>query len=201
MNLRGGLGGEQHPVYQMAAAANTLRQYDFLDTMIRVAVATGWSWLSIDLIKALNYHAIVGLHYEAGRYRSHEVSVGNITPPSHYEVAPRMDDLVNWTNRAWDSTDTPTLAANALWRINLIHPFVNGNGRTARAVCYFILCVKAGGPLPGRSILPEVLRVEPTRSAYVQALRHADQTQDLGPLAELIRTVIMQQIGSSGMAH
>jgi hypothetical protein len=29
------------------------------------------------------------------------------------------------------------LAAYGLWRLNWIHPFVEGNGRTARAVCYF----------------------------------------------------------------
>jgi hypothetical protein len=63
------------------------------------------------------------------------------------------------------------LAWMALWRLNYI-PFINGNGRTARAASYFVLCCKAGGWLPGNPILPELLRQN--RPAYVAALQKAD---------------------------
>ena len=55
-----------------------------------------------------------------------------------------MDDFVNLINLYWESGDTVRLSAEVLWRLNFIHPFINGNGRTARAACYFVLCVKCG---------------------------------------------------------
>ena len=91
---------------------------------------------------------------------------------------------------------SPTLvAAFALWRINYIHPFVNGNGRTARAVCYYVLCVMQGGLLPGREILPEILRREPMHGRYVAALGQADRG-DLNPLVAVVRQALSIQIDS-----
>ena len=187
-------GSEQHPVYQAVASANDDRHYGFMFSAVQAAVALGRPLLSQSLIKAINFHAIVGLHHEAGQYRSHEVSVGAYIPPPRFRVEPLMDDLVNELNWRWQSASAVELAAYALWRINSIHPFVNGNGRTARAVCYFILCVKLGGLLPGRAIFPEKLRQEPMRSnLYVPCLQSADQG-DIVPLTDLIRALLVEQI-------
>ena len=70
-----------------------------------------------------------------------------------YRVPALMDDFVNTVNRNWEQTDPVVLAAFVLWRLNNIHPFINGNGRTARACAYFVLCVRAGGWLAGQPIL------------------------------------------------
>ena len=193
MNLYDLEGTEQHPVYQEMATANVLRHYDFLYSIIRAALASDRQWLSQSLIKALNFHAIVGLHHEAGQYRSHGVRVDQYHPPPHYRIESLMDDFVNYVNRTWERTDVVKLAVYALWRINYIHPFVNGNGRTARAVCYFILCVKSGGLLRGQAILPEVLRREPVRALYIEGLQRADEG-DFNPLATLVMQLIGQQI-------
>lgn len=77
-----------------------------------------------------------------------------------------MNAFVNEINRHLEATDALTLAAYCLWRLNHIHPFINGNGRTARALCYYVLCVKFGGPLPGAPILPELIRRD--REQYVE---------------------------------
>ena len=186
-------GGEDNPVYQKVAADNNLRHYGFLESMIEAAVASQREWISQSLIKAINFHAIAGLHYEAGQYRSHEVTVGPHTPPRFYRVDALMDHFVNIINRYWESSDAVGLSAYALWRINHIHPFVNGNGRTSRAVCYFILCVKSGGLLPGSAVLPQVLGQDPVRTLYVRALRDADEG-NLLPLTTLIRGLASRQI-------
>lgn len=86
------------------------------------------------------------------------MTVGDYTPPDHYRVNALMDDFVNLVNRRWSETEPVSLAAYVLWRLNYIHPFINGNGRTARAACYFVLCVKVKGWLGGDTILPERLR-------------------------------------------
>ena len=61
-----------------------------------------------------------------------------------------------------------------------MHPFIEGNGRTARATCYYLLCVRSGGLLPGRKIVPE--RIGENRAGYVEALRVADQAWSGGNL-------------------
>ncbi|MFX9016038.1 Fic family protein, partial [Acinetobacter baumannii] len=42
-----------------------------------------------------------------------------------------FEELIN----IWRTGDALDATAFALWRINWIHPFKNGNGRTARAFC------------------------------------------------------------------
>ena len=93
------------------------------------------------------------------------------------------------------------LATYVLWRLNHIHPFINGNGRTARAACYFVLCVKVGGWLGGNVILPELLRRE--RQEYVKALKQVDETASRGageialaPLQDLVSRLLKERIGT-----
>ena len=185
---------EQHSVYQAVATSNGIRHYHFLISMVEAARDIGRPMLSHSIIKAINFHAIAGLHDTAGIYRPCEVKVGTHTPPAHYRVQAMMDDCVNLINWRWQSDDAVALAAHALWQINYIHPFIDGNGRTARAVCYFILCVKAGGPLPGNTILPEMLRQH--RQQYVDALKTADKG-DLNPLITLITDLLSTQISGA----
>ena len=65
------------------------------------------------------------------------------------------------------------MPAYALWRLNWIHPFIEGNGRTARAACYYLMCMRHGALLPRRRIVPE--RIRGNRSPYYAALQAADR--------------------------
>ena len=196
-------GGESHPIYQRVDEENLERHYDFLNSMIQAAIDSQQTRVSHALIRALNLHAIAGLHPWAGLYRSQKVNVydkdGAITykPPPITKVTPLMKKLVFHINEQWPVQDAVPLAAYALWGINNIHPFVNGNGRTARAVCYFILCAKLGGLLPGRKILPDILRAKNIHPEYVCALKKADGC-DLEPLTELVERALTLQIREAG---
>ena len=106
-----------------------------------------------------------------------------------------MEHFVGEVNERWEETEATELAAFALWKINNIHPFVNGNGRTARSICYFILSVKSGGFLPGKPILPEMLRLT-ERDRHISLLREAD-AGDLKPLINFVRELMTKQITSS----
>ena len=196
-------GNEDHPAYRALEVANGGRHYDFLQSVVETAVAIGKPFLSQTVIKAINYHAIACLHPYAGEYRPCAVTVGDHDPPDHYRVEALMDDFVNEVNRYWDELDEVSLAAYVLWRLNWIHPFINGNGRTARAACYFALCVKLGGWLPGTIILPELLRRPENRDRYVQALRHADTAEwngdmhdFLSPMTRLLFELLHEQQSS-----
>jgi len=188
---------ENHPVYQTLTIQNGARQYDFLKSVVEAAVALGRPFLSSQVLKALNYHAIACLHAYAGEFRPCQVYVGNHQPPPEYRVQALMDDFVNQVNRNWETTDPVVLAAWVLWRLNWIHPFINGNGRTARAACYFVLCLKAGTWLPGNVIVPELIKRE--RQRYEQGLQHADATGgDVSLLHALLSDLLNEQLNGGG---
>ena len=114
-----------------------------------------------------------------GRYREEPIYVGNHQPPHFKDVANEMDRFFSLIHENWDVLDHPTLLpAYALWRLNWIHPFVEGNGRTARAACYYLICMRQGRLLPGKKIVPE--RIREKREPYYEALIEADHYWDEG---------------------
>jgi Fic family protein len=194
------VGREDHPAYQELEVANGNRQYDFLRSIVLASLQVGRPFLSQHILKALNFQAITCLHTNAGEFRPCEVRVGDHEPPQHYRVQALMDDFVNFVNREWSAADPVVLASYVLWRLNFIHPFINGNGRTARAAAYFVLCVGAGGWLSGTVILPELLRQN--RDEYVLALRAADASilngeLDLSVLHALLSRLLDEQLATA----
>lgn len=187
-------GTESHPVYQELQVSNVARQYDFLLSAVSASLKVGKPFLSTYIIEALNYQAITCLHTNAGEFRPCEVTVGAHTPPPFYLVEALMDDFVNSVNRAWAETDPIALAAYVLWRLNWIHPFINGNGRTARASCYFVLCLRLGKLLPGTKIIPELLNRD--HDEYEKALQVAD-AGDLSQLHTLLQRLLQEQMDSA----
>jgi hypothetical protein len=191
---------ENHPVYRALEVSNGNRQYDFLRSIVQASLDMGKPFLSQHVIKAFNFHAITCLHTNPGEYRPCEVTVGQHRPPAHYRVSALMDDFVNTINRAWDQTDPVVLATYVLWRINNIHPFINGNGRTARAACYFTLCLRVGNLLPGETTIPELIRRD--REEYCAALQLAHDSfnagaLDLSVLHALISRLVEEQLQSA----
>lgn len=193
-------GNEQHTVYQELEVSNGQRLSSFVESIVLASLQAGRHHLSHDVVKAFNAHAICCLHIDAGKYRPCEVTVGGRPCPPFYRVQALMDDMVNTVNRLWSQTDPLTLAAYVLWRINDIHPFINGNGRTARATAYFIICLFSGGMIRGTTTLPELLKRD--RDEYVMHLRHADKTAqeeqgvDLAPLRAMIERLLIEQMNS-----
>lgn len=198
------IGSEQNAVYQKLAVENLDRQYSFLQSIVEASLALGQPMLSIEVIRALNYHAISCLHVSCGEFRPCPVTVGTgedaYIPPAHFQVPARMQMFTNDVNRHWEQLDPVSLAAHVLWKMNHIHPFVNGNGRTARVSSYFVLCLKAGGWLPGTKLLPE--RIRENRDEYVAALKTADASLaagqlDLTALHGLLARLLNEQLSES----
>ena len=185
---------EGNDIYQELESRNLDRQLDFLESVVTAALKVQRPFLSQTLIKALNFHAIACLHVNAGEYRPCAVKVGKHTPPEHYRVSTLMDDFVNTVNWQWENANPISLSAFVLWQLNYIHPFINGNGRTACACCYFVLCVKFGEWIRGRTILPELLKLN--RKEYISALKQAD-ADNLNPLCDLIGKLLNKQISTS----
>jgi Fic family protein len=152
---------------------NLLRQYDLLLNCIEIGLAKGIEAFDKYTLWSLNAAAVANIAQFGGRYRQSPIYVGNHRPPHFKEVHDEMDRFFSVIHENWTIIDHPTyLAAYALWRLNWIHPFVEGNGRTARAACYYLLCMKQGRLLPGKKIVPE--RIRENRKPYYDALKDAD---------------------------
>jgi fido (protein-threonine AMPylation protein) len=190
---------ENNDIYQTLEISNGNRHYDFLRSIVIASLESNSCFLSQQIIRALNFHAIVCLHTNAGEYRPCPVKVGDYLPPAEYRVQALMDDFVNQVNKYWELTDPVMLATYVLWRLNNIHPFINGNGRTVRAASYFVLCVKSGGWLKGNEILPQLIRKN--RGEYVKALKIADKSYidgnlDLKELHNFLTKLLQEQLST-----
>ena len=105
-----------------------------------------------ELIKQIHKTITKGIKYpfgEPGYYRSARVQVGDLshggvyTPPKCFDdVKKLMGEFIAWINREEILQLLPQIrAALAHYHFALIHPFDDGNGRTARALEAIILKV------------------------------------------------------------
>ena len=76
-----------------------------------------------------------------GKYRTHSVSAGTYVPPkTGVEVSRLMKEFVHWFNHGAPKIWDPIIRAIvAHFYVVSIHPFGDGNGRTARGVESFLL--------------------------------------------------------------
>jgi Fic family protein len=153
---------------------NLIRQYDLLANCIEIGLKQGPFSLDKYVLWALNHVAVANISQFGGRFRDEPIYVGNHIPPHFDKVPDLMDRFISFIHENWDNLAPTQLAAYGLWRLNWIHPFIEGNGRTARAVCYYLLCVKYGGLLQGDKIVPE--RIRENRTPYYEALKAADRS-------------------------
>ena len=128
-------------------------------------------------------HEILPEH-ESGRYRQVPVVVAmpatgkvRFRPPEWQEVPSLMAGFVGWLNSDQATALMPVLHAGiAHYECVRIHPFVDGNGRTARALATLIL-YKRGFDTRRFFALEEYYNVD--RRSYYEALAAADRSDDL----------------------
>ena len=168
-------------LYTKIQEQNLLRQYDLLSNCIEIGLKKGIESFDKYTLWALNYAAVSNISQFGGRFREDPITVGNHVPPHFKEVPNLMDRFFSIVHENWTIVDHPTiLPAYTLWRLCWIHPFVEGNGRTARAACYYLICLKQGRLLPGKKTVPE--RIRENRVPYYDALHAADVAWEAGQL-------------------
>jgi Fic family protein len=96
--------------------------------------------------------------------------------PNPAKIPDLMTEMGGWLEAVGAS---PEAAVEAHWRLTAIHPFGDGNGRTARLLMNLLL-VRAGYP-------PVAVRPE-DRAAYLAALETGSTTGDLAPFRTLMMT-------------
>jgi len=171
---------QDRELYDRIQEKNLIRQYDLLTNCIEIGLKQGPTAFDKYTLWALNHVAVANISQFGGRFRQEPIYVGNHIPPHYREVPDLMDRFISFIHENWFHLTPTYLASYGLWRLNWVHPFIEGNGRTARATCYYLLCVKTGALLPGKKIVPE--RIRENRDEYVAALRAADAAWDNGNL-------------------
>lgn len=158
-------------------AANSLRQATRVKEII---------WSTVDgerpfklrpsMIQDLNRCAIEGIDVFAGNWRPGAVSITKSIhqPPAAHQVAEYVEEMCDYVNEHWDTRTGVHLASFVMWRLNWIHPFTDGNGRTSRATSYVVLCTKECVMLPGTKTIPEQI-TDSHRQAYYAAIEAADE--------------------------
>jgi Fic family protein len=150
----------------------------------------------------LQLHAVAmeGVHPLAGTFRNAPVKIGGSDhePPHHLMVADEVSDLCSYVNENWQSKTPIHLCAYTLWKLNWIHPFADGNGRTARAVAYVVLSVKLDSLLPGTNTIPDQIAAD--KRPYYSALEKADHALkatgkiDVSALEEMLSGMFAKQL-------
>lgn len=186
-------------------AANALRQARRMDEIILASLDGDRPFkIRPSMLLDLNRLAIEGINSYAGNYRPAGVSIGQSKhePPGAHLVPSLVEDMCDYVNDHWDLKSSVHLAAYVLWRTNWIHPFADGNGRTARASSYVVLCAKAALHLPGVNTIPE--QIVNRRLEYYVSLEKADQVHKNEPAAnpveeleELLNGMLADQLLSS----
>ena len=180
-------------------AANALRQTDAAIYEIRRWLSSADYKLRPSVLMKLHQIALDMLSDYAGRYRPAGVMISgsNHVPPPAIEVAGLIEEFCDYINEGWQSKNSIHLAAYALWRLNWIHAFDDGNGCTSRIVSYIILCAHSGHLIPGNLTIPE--QISRNKQPYYRALEIADEKfarndMDLSEMENLLKGLLANQL-------
>lgn len=179
-------------------AENALVQYDYLLSLLQEHVGKKEFYLNSNMIQELNRIAVDRLHSKAGQYRTSSIRIrgSQHVPPPQHELYTLVEDLCFYCN-VNKSKSPEHLAAYCLWRLSWIHPFWNGNGRTARALCYLHLCIGFDTILPGRTTV--LAHISKNKQRYYRMLELADLAYSQGqvnfdPLESYLTTLLTRQL-------
>lgn len=159
-----------------AESRNGLRQFDRTVQYIEgfIGAERRSFRLRISIVLDLHRTALEGISAYAGNFRPADVRIeqSKHQPPPAPVVPSLLEDMCDYINANFESRSAIHLAAYAMWRLNWIHPFADGNGRTSRAVSFLVLCARLGERLPGAMTIPE--QIVRDRAPYFEALEAAD---------------------------
>lgn len=121
----------------------------------------------------------------AGRWRTILVKISGLEKslPDPIKVPELMDDFIQWLHA---TTEHPAIiAADAHFKLVTIHPFVDGNGRTARLLMNLLL-MQAGYP-------PAIIKPQ-QRKEYIDALALGQTKGDMESFYRLILQSVEQSL-------
>jgi Fic family protein len=194
-----------HELYENEAQKDELEGRNVglqFDEVVRLLLRSSNARLRLTRRKILRLHrfAIQDIYTCAGRFRDWPVAIrgSQHRPPEPRYVRGLVAEMCATVNREADWPPTKT-AAFVLWRLNWIHPFGGGNGRTARAVADYALGVRLGGRLLGKLAIAD--KIDQNRRRYQEALVDADEAwrsniPDVSRMQSLLEDMLESQLTS-----
>ena len=182
-------------------AENGLRQAGEVLEMVEHYRETGRAFkLRVSTVLHLHRIALDRISLFAGNFRPSDVAIGGSAhqPAGAHLVAEQIEGMCDYVNDNWEAKTAIHHSAYILWRLNWIHPFDDGNGRTSRALSYLVLCMKLGYRLPGSNTIPD--QIAANKSPYYSALEKADQAwketgrTDVNQLEGLLEACLATQL-------
>jgi Fic family protein len=153
-------------------------------------------------IQSLQAAAVKGVEQRPGEWRMGPIGIeksAHAPPPAHM-VQAHVTEMCDYVNEQFHEKSAFHLAAYIMWRLNWIHPFEDGNGRTSRTLSYIVLCIKTGYRIPGSPTVPD--QIQKNRNPYFEALEAADvalrahDTIDVSAMEELLKGLLAVQLVS-----
>lgn len=140
-------------------------------------------------IHYLVYNKVSDNRNDAGQYRNIqvEISASQHVPPPAYLIQDEMDKFFEWNKNNQDTLHPIEYAALLHEKFVTIHPFINGNGRTARLLMNFALTRNGYPPI---AIKPDV----ESRKEYNKSLEHAQVTGDTEPFIQIVQDLIEKKL-------
>lgn len=122
----------------------------------------------------------------AGQYRTADRNLGVSYWQIRVDMRTLLEDVRAWLGDSGDGRySADECAIRFGYRLVVIHPFANGNGRWSRLASDAMAVALGGAAFTwGRASLSEPTAV---RREYIAALRTADSDGDLGPLISFAR--------------
>jgi Fic family protein len=185
-----------------AEARNGLEQFDAVIEMVESFSHPDRKFkMRPSYLLHLHRIALKGISTFAGNWRPAGIEIqGSRHQPIGAHLVPGViEEMCDYVNDNWENSAPIHLAAYALWRLNWIHPFTDGNGRTARAFSYLLLCLRLGYRVPGKKTIPE--QIASDKTPYYRALEAADkeweaEKLDLSMLEKLLSDMLANQLAS-----
>ncbi len=162
-----------------AEAKNLSEALDFLEVLAQKA-----NGITENEIRQIHAFILKGIDNEnRGTYRRTDVKISGseYSPPRSYDVPIQMQDFGAWLGKVTakqliGDTNAIIIAAAAHTWFVTIHPFVDGNGRTARLVMNLVL-MRFGYPI--------AIITKDDRLRYYDSLEES-QSSDLSPFVSLV---------------
>ena len=163
--LKEGMTIKGKPLKDHLEAKDHKEALDFLYDLVSQDAYT----ISEHLIRQLHQLVVRETDTEfAGRYRTGSVIIGGAdhTPPDAVDVPRRMEGLMRWLKKNQKALHPVELAALLHHKLVFVHPFFDGNGRTAR-LAMNVLLMRKGFPL--------AIILKNDRKKYYRVLQAADK--------------------------
>ncbi|MCH3990332.1 MAG: Fic family protein [Lactobacillus sp.] len=182
--LQYGMTVHKESVSDVLNAIDLNEAYDYM-----MDLASRQQPLTTSIIRDLNRLSLAKTHPEwGGQYRivSVKPNLVEFNPyAAPFDIRPEMDELIAWSHEAEKKLHPVQYAADLHLKFVTIHPFRDGNGRTARLLMNFAL-TEHGYPVV--NIMPD----KQSRTQYLETLLHCQKTNDPKKFENLVATYTEQ---------